>query len=485
MSNPLISSVHQEAPKLVDEKEVKRVIDTVRSFFWKSGILTVEVYSSWIGSQRWARNRSFMTSDLRTVIAKISYGEPGGVAIVALNQLDDDSIRAGCKYIGENVRMKLRSAYEPGLDLELKHSEWESKGIPVWSNSSYNRTSNENGRVVINMTERAEAEGMLSAGFLETLGTQISRYHRDHWGRETRKDGLATYAHCSSTVRHPRGVGSGWAGASSFDIDLLDLVKLGDVAFDKCIKSLDPVRIEPGRYQTILEPQVVASFANQFARHWLRGQQEDIKGALYFGWDDAIRRHRSKLGLRIIDSRLDIYHEPQNALSGTHVSEGVERMDIVKQGVLTSLFTNEGYARVEMDRHNFDAARTSFVMKGRETMSEDDMVASVKRGLLLTRVSDMAELHPTSILCTGLTRDGLWLIEDGRITKAVRNFRWTESPLFIFNNVESIGESVPTYSGSIGRFPFDARLLQTVVPSVIMPPLLVNDFSFTSTIDAV
>lgn len=485
MNNSLRSSVNEEAPKLVEEKEVKRVIDTVRSIFSKSGILKVEVYSVWSGGQRWARNRSFMTSELRAVIASMVYGEPGGIARVTLNQLDDDSLRAGCKYIEENVRMKLRSSYEPGLDLELKHAEWESKGIPVWSDSSYNRTSGENGRVVLDITERAVSKGMLSAGFLETLGTQISTFNRDHWGRETRKNGHATYAHCSSTVRHPKGVGSGWAGASSFDIDRLDLLKLGNIAFDKCIKSIDPVRIEPGRYQTILEPQAVASFANQLARNWLRDQQERAGGPLYFGWDDAIRRQRSKLGLRIMDSRLDVYHEPQDALSGTHVSEGLERMDIVKQGVLTSLFTNAEYSRIEMNLHSFDAARTSFVMKGRETISEDDMIASVKRGLLLTRVSDMLELHRTSILCTGLTRDGLWLIEDGKITKAVRNFRWTESPLFIFNNVESIGESVSTYSGSIGRFPFNARALQAVVPSVIMPPLLVNDFSFTSTIDAV
>ena len=108
-----------------------------------------------------------------------------------------------------------------------------------------------------------------------------------------------------------------------------------------------------------------------------------------------------------------------------------------------------------------------------ETASVEEMVATTKRGVLVTRFWDVGPLPPLdvrSVLLTGYTRDGLWLVEDGKISKAVKNFRFTESPLFVLNNVEQIG--VPK------------RIFNPGCP-VVVPALKVRDFSFTSLSDAV
>jgi predicted Zn-dependent protease len=98
------------------------------------------------------------------------------------------------------------------------------------------------------------------------------------------------------------------------------------------------------------------------------------------------------------------------------------------------------------------------------------MIQTTKRGLLVTRFSGVQAIDDKSVLYTGYTRDGLWLVENGKISKPVKNFRFTESPLFAFNQVEQLG--VPQ------------RVFHPEAP-IVVPPAKVRDFSFTSLADAV
>jgi predicted Zn-dependent protease len=115
-------------------------------------------------------------------------------------------------------------------------------------------------------------------------------------------------------------------------------------------------------------------------------------------------------------------------------------------------------------------------MSGGES-SIDEMIRTTKRGLVVTRFSNIRRLDATSMLATGLTRDGLWLVENGKITKAVKNFRFTESPLFMLNAIEQLGVPVPVFRPT--------REEGGALTPAIVPPLKVRDFSFTSTIDAI
>ncbi len=498
MVSSTVATSGADDPRIFSNADAERIIDRVVALCPKvnavNDALSVKVHSMWAGRQRWARNRAFLTSNVRTVRVDIDLSFPGLSwtnemdATVQLNQVDDTSLRDACRYLAECRAAMSRVGFVPGVDLALGHPTWPAKGIPVWSDASYHRSATDNAQLVTDMTARAEAEGLLGFGTIDTSATHYMGYFRDFWGRVEREQGVATMAECSTTVRHPNGVGSGWAGASSFDLQRVDLAKLGETAFDKCMKSLNPVRIEPGRYQTILEPAAAASFATLFfdLLQWREGAEDPtVHHPLYLDYDNSIQRGRSKLGLQIADRRLNISHNPEDPISGTHPYPGMRTIDYLKDGVITEMGRDYAYSLANLARGDNVPTRGSFVMRGSETTTTAEMIATMKRGLLLTRVSNMEPLDEPSALYTGVTRDGLWLIENGKITKAVRNFRWTESPLFIFNNIESIGESVPTMTSWSERFPFPAHALQAVVSSPVVPTLKINDFSFTSTIDAV
>jgi predicted Zn-dependent protease len=106
------------------------------------------------------------------------------------------------------------------------------------------------------------------------------------------------------------------------------------------------------------------------------------------------------------------------------------------------------------------------------TTSMDDMIKSTPRGILVTRLWYLRPVDPRTILFTGLTRDGTFLIENGKITKAIKNFRFNESPLFLLSNLEAIGPAVRIGGTEQGG-------------PVVMPPIKAKDFNFTSLSDAV
>jgi predicted Zn-dependent protease len=105
----------------------------------------------------------------------------------------------------------------------------------------------------------------------------------------------------------------------------------------------------------------------------------------------------------------------------------------------------------------------------------DQMIASTERGLLLTRFWYIRSVDPRTIVFTGLTRDGTFLIENGQIAHPVKNLRWNETPIFMLNNIEMMGEPVRISSGESAG----------LTPSVVVPPLKIRDFSFTSLSDAI
>jgi predicted Zn-dependent protease len=117
------------------------------------------------------------------------------------------------------------------------------------------------------------------------------------------------------------------------------------------------------------------------------------------------------------------------------------------------------------------AAPSTFKMMG-GTESIDDLIKGTTRGVLVTRLWYLREVDPRTILYTGLTRDGTFLVENGKVTKALKNFRFNESPLFMLNNIEALGKAERLAGTEQGG-------------DVVMPAIRVKDFNFTSLSDAV
>jgi predicted Zn-dependent protease len=190
--------------------------------------------------------------------------------------------------------------------------------------------------------------------------------------------------------------------------------------------------------------------------------------------DQKINLPTSKLGQRILDERITIRSDPLNADLGTlpyvrDADNPLRPVTWIEHGILQTLPYNRRYALSRLMENEGFPYQSVFLMEGEDT-SIDDMIATTKRGLLVTRFWELAVVDAPSLLLTGVTRDGLWLIENGKISKAVKNLRLTESPLFAFNQVDQLGTAVPVFSP---EFP------------AVVPATKVRDFSFTALVDAV
>ncbi|HEY9450235.1 MAG TPA: metallopeptidase TldD-related protein [Gemmatimonadaceae bacterium] len=454
-----------DSSRFLTRDECARVVKLVKSFAQGGGETRAEISSWWTGELRWARNRVSLASDRRGVVFKVTRIIQGRSGDARTSQLDDVSLESA-------VRAAERSASLRGPkleDLELPVPSLEYPEPAIWSDATSELAAEARGQLVRSLVEPSEAQGMLSAGYLEVRAQGVAREN---------KAGQLLYAsstqgQCSITVRDPKGTGSGWAGLSSYDWGRIDAAALSQLALEKCLASRNPVALEPGRYTVILEPQAVGDLVSLImAQPLQKFPTEGGRGPFVAGRDDALGLYYTKMGLKVVDERITISHDPMDPELGVVPFVGDDPVRAVKwidRGVLMELAHFRPYAvSTRQDNLGYPSSM-SYRMSGGEA-SVEEMIRTTKRGLLVTRFSNIQTLDPDSLVSTGLTRDGLWLIENGKITKAVKNFRFTESPLFVLNSIEELGRPVPVFSPAA---------------PVIMPPLKTRDFSFTSTIDAI
>jgi predicted Zn-dependent protease len=276
----------------------------------------------------------------------------------------------------------------------------------------------------------------------------------------------STSVNYTLTVRTRDGTGSGFAGAEENDWNKIDFAQVSRRAIDKARASRTPVRLEPGEYTTILEAQASC----------------DLNRLLVFGLDaraaDEGRSPFSKrgggnrIGEKVMDARVSIQSNPADPdlLAQPFDDEGLPlaRQEWIKNGVLNQLIYTRFWAKKNGRRPTGFA--TTIKMDGGSSTVEE-MIQSTERGVLVTRFWYLRPVDPRTLLYTGLTRDGSFLIEGGRIVHSIKNFRFNESPLFILRNLESIGK-VERHGTEFGL-------------RVAMPSIKVRNFSFTSISDAI
>lgn len=474
--------------RVFSKEEARKLIDEIVSHAHPNGDLCVQVSAWWSSGQKWARNRLAMGADRRDIDVFVgrsrllSMHEETGrwTQQGRTNQIDPVSLSGITNFVDFHAdKWKDRKPLDRIIDVP----SYKAEGSNVWSDLTYNINVESSSRALNEVIHQSEQSNMVTAGYLEMVGATSLRYVRDRWGRERYEWGNVTQAQFSITARDPKGNGSSSAGKSSFNWGLIDYSDLAKTAFEKCKKSLNPVRIEPGRYQTILEPAATATIVRGLISTLHRSVPEDGRGAFYLGANTSMRRHISKLGLKIIDERLNIYHDPLDPLGGTHPAPMHNRIDFVRSGVLTAMTELYEYSLNERSASEPAFATGSFRVTGGDT-SIEEMIASTRRGLIASRLVQSELLDRNSVLFSGLTRDGLWLVENGVVTKPVRNFKWTESPLFVLNNVEQIGIEEQVFDPVEGRYPLEKSFARSL-NNVIVPAMKVNDFSFVATVDAI
>jgi predicted Zn-dependent protease len=458
------------ASRFLSKAECAALLTRVSRNAVGGGETGISLDSQWAGTLRWARNQAATTSDLRT--NEIGVGRflgTVGVQWVSIDMTDNEALEAA-------VRRAERFSELRSAPVEDLPPLWVDPyvGVPltptIWSDATYQLSAEARAAAMVSLIAPAKAAGVLAAGYLQVSATGRAVMSTD------RADGLYyphTQAQYSVTVRDPHSRGSGWAGMDMYDWSKIDGAQLSAIAVDKCLRSRNPVRLEPGRYTTILEPQAVCDlteimFTNgTLSRQWAENTAPPVSPYGHGNGD-------SRLGERMLDERITVTTDPMDPLLG-HVPFDLLGSPYTpatwfKSGVLMALSHSRQYALEKLGQDTEGLYTLgAFRMTG-GTTSVDEMIATTKRGLLVTRFWNVEVIDFSSLLSTGYTRDGVWLIERGKIAKPVTNFRFTESPLFVLNQVEQLGEP--------------QRVFHPQAP-VVVPPMKVRDFSFTSLSDAV
>jgi predicted Zn-dependent protease len=234
-----------------------------------------------------------------------------------------------------------------------------------------------------------------------------------------------------------------WAKANSADIREVDPQKLASRASEKAHLAANARELSPGRYTVILEPAAVLDLVGFLFYDFAATALEDKRSCL----NDRMGTPLFGKNITISD---DVYHALQ--LGAPFDGEGIprQRVTLVDRGVPKNLV----YARSTAKRagkkptghgfalpNEYGEAPMNLVFSGGDS-SLEKMIASMDRGLLVTRLWYIREVDPYEKVMTGMTRDGLFLVENGRVASAVRNFRFNQSLIEMLRNVEQLGPAV-------------------------------------------
>jgi predicted Zn-dependent protease len=328
----------------------------------------------------------------------------------------------------------------------------------------------------IDIAEKTAAgtPNMFVAGFLRaSAGSNAVATSRGLFAYHRNSD-----ADLSTTVRTPDATGSGWASAGARDWGVIDPLALGRAAAQKAVRSRNPKAIEPGLYTVVLEPQAVADIMPQLIGSFNARANDEGRGTF------SKQGGGTKLGEKIADERVTIYSDPTDPDLLTQPFDGeglpLRRVVYVENGILKNFSydrywaqqkgvaatTGGGGGRGGGGGGGFGGGGGGLKFVG-GSKSTEELIAGTERGILVTHFFYIRFLDQRTVLLTGLTRDGTFLIEKGKITQALKNFRWNESPLFMLSKIEEIGKAERTAAGQV------------------MPALRVKDFNFTSLSDAV
>jgi predicted Zn-dependent protease len=421
----------------------------------------VLVNSTSIANTRFAVNQISTGGDsfdsVVTVISK--FGKRSGSS--STNRLDDDGIRAAVQM---SERVAKLSPDDPESMPELAAQTYQP-GVN-WSDTTASQDPATRATAVKRIADPAKAAGLVSTGFMEAITGAVAIANNRGLFAYNR----STSSVLTTTVRTPDGTGSGWAGATHHDWSRIDPAALGTRATQKARTSVNPVAIEPGRYTVVFEPTAVGNLV-QFITRALNARSAD-EGRSFFSMPGG----KNKIGEKVVDQRVTIVSDPFDPdVAGSPFSgDGLptKRVVWIENGVVKNLDYDRYWAQ-KQGRMPTGAGGSVRMNGGTATL--DDLIRSTQRGLLVTRFWYLRPVDQRTILYTGLTRDGTYLIENGKITKPVKNLRFNDSPIFMLNNLEAMG--VPErVSASEGGDPGQA---------IMVPPLKVRDFNFTSLSDAV
>ena len=448
---------------LLTEQEARAICEKLLSYV-KADDASVGVNSENYGHLRFASN-AFTTSGARenvTVGVTVWIDKKRGAA--STNEIDDESLKATVALAEQLARISpVDREYLPTLSKQTyKPVDGYAEATSAISATTRAKTIND----VIRACEKARVIG---AGFHQARGSA---------GASATKNGNFNYERSSlvslsMTARTVDGTSSGYFLRNHFDVAKLDIKRVAGEAIRKALDSRNPRVLEPGVYPAILEPQAVADLLGFFTFTFDARSAEEGRSPF------SAPGGKTKVGEKIFDERINIYSDPWHPeLPGSQSAQAglpAQKIYFVRNGVLENLTYSRFWAK-QKGKEPTAGPVNSIIESSQAPVSVEDMIKSMDRGILLGRFWYIRGVDPRVQLQTGLTRDGIWYIEKGKIQYPVKNFRFNQSVMQLLapGNVDMIGkpERVGSSEGQGGN-------------AALLPALKVKEFHFSSQSEAV
>jgi PmbA protein len=422
------------AVRLLSQRELWGVIDNVLRLAKSIGAEQTEVHVEETSSAltRFANNAVHqnvaehgLTVSIRTVV-------DGRTARATTNRTDDDSLRS-------TIQASLSLAHSQPQDPRLLPLPGKQRYRKVnrYVNATAALTPEDRARAVRRACDLAIKNRQVAAGICSSDESQSALGN---------SKGLFTAyreTHATFSITMQANPAASWAKANAADVRAFDPQKLAGIASEKAHMAANARELAPGRYTVILEPAAVLDLVGFLFYDFAATALEDKRSCL----NDRMGTQLFGKNINIFD---DVHHPLQ--LGAPFDGEGIprERVVLVERGIPKNLVyarSSAKSARKKPTGHGFalpneyGEAPMNLVFSGGDS-SVEKMIASTDRGLLVTRLWYIREVDPYEKIMTGMTRDGLFLVENGRVTGAVRNFRFNQSILEMLRNVELLSPPV-------------------------------------------
>ena len=425
----------------------------------KADEIQVNVGGGYSANIRFADNRISTAGGISTANLNIQSSFGPKHAVVTTNDLTDAGLE---RAVRQSEALAKLAPDDPEAMPQLGPQQYEN--VKTYFDSTGNLGPEGRAEAARLAIDPCKAAGDLkAAGFLNTgIGAGAVANNKGLFAYQS-----GTSSNYTLTVRTADGTGSGWAGADHPDWSQVDVKRVAQQAIEKARMSKNPVAIEPGRYTVILEPQAVGDLVQLLA--FALGARAADEGRSAFSKQGG----GTKVGEKIVDERVTLMSDPKDPqlLTNAFDFQGLPARPQVwiDKGILKKLTYSRFWAQKKNQQP--DAGTNAVKLVG-GTQTREELIASTPRGILVTRLWYLRPVDPRTVLYTGLTRDGTFLIENGKISKSIKNLRFNESPLFMLNNLDALGRAERVAGTEAGG-------------DVVMPVLKVRDFNFTSLSDAV
>lgn len=453
------------------EQEARALLEKVLSFS-KADECACTLEGSIAGNIRYARNTVSTSGEVSntTLAVQSAYGNRVGTATI--NEFDDASLEKVVRRSEELARLAPENPEHMPLLGPAEYVE-----VNAWHQSTAGVSPEQRAQMADNSISPSKADALIAAGFINDSkgftalmnSAGMFAYHR------------GTNVDFTVTIRTEDGRGSGWVTRDFNDVSKLDTATASDVAIKKAQGSVDAKEMEPGKYTVILEPAASVTLLGNMAD--AMNQRAADEGRSFMskkGKDGAAPAEgepTNRVGEKVFGEQVTVWSDPTDPSVPTPAFAGdgapVGKTVWIEKGVVKTLpnsrywaeKTGVPYVPTAYNGGGLFGGGVQLIMEGGSATLEE-MIRDTRRGVLVTRLWYIRSLDPQTQLYTGLTRDGTFYIEDGKIKYPIKNFRFNESPIVMLNNIEELGMPV-RINGSM------------------IPPMKIRDFTFSSLSDAV